>query len=88
MSDSSRFPSRHGQRVSRRVFLHSTSVIPAALASPGLLLPAGTITLTGAAADDDNASGDLDIFKDLTIGGYVTVENRQITINRKPPARW
>jgi CRP/FNR family transcriptional regulator, cyclic AMP receptor protein len=28
------------------------------------------------------------IFRDLTIGGYVTIINRQITINRKPPARW
>jgi len=28
------------------------------------------------------------IFKDLTTGGYVTVVDRQITINRKPPARW
>jgi CRP/FNR family cyclic AMP-dependent transcriptional regulator len=28
------------------------------------------------------------IFRDLTIGGYVTIVNRQITINRKPPARW
>jgi CRP/FNR family cyclic AMP-dependent transcriptional regulator len=28
------------------------------------------------------------IFRDLTAGGYVTVENRFITINKKPPARW
>jgi len=28
------------------------------------------------------------IFRDLTVGGYVTVENRIITINKKPPARW
>lgn len=28
------------------------------------------------------------IFKDLTAGGYITVADRQITINRKPPARW
>jgi hypothetical protein len=28
------------------------------------------------------------IFKDLTVGGYVTVADRVITINRKPPARW
>jgi CRP/FNR family cyclic AMP-dependent transcriptional regulator len=28
------------------------------------------------------------IFRDLTIGGYITVENRYITINKKPPARW
>lgn len=41
-------------------------------------------------ADRVGASRDMisRIFKDLTIGGYVTVENRQITINRKPPARW
>ncbi len=28
------------------------------------------------------------IFRDLTAGGYITVENRRITINKKPPARW
>jgi len=28
------------------------------------------------------------IFRDLTSGGYITVENRYITINKKPPARW
>lgn len=41
-------------------------------------------------ADRVGASRDMisRIFKDLTIGGYVTVDNRQITIHRKPPARW
>ena len=41
-------------------------------------------------ADRVGASRDMisRIFKDLTVGGYVTVENRQITINRKPPPRW
>jgi len=28
------------------------------------------------------------IFRDLTAGGYITVESRYITINKKPPARW
>jgi CRP/FNR family cyclic AMP-dependent transcriptional regulator len=28
------------------------------------------------------------IFRDLTAGGYITVEHRFITINKKPPARW
>jgi CRP/FNR family cyclic AMP-dependent transcriptional regulator len=28
------------------------------------------------------------IFRDLTAGGYISVENRMITINKKPPARW
>jgi CRP/FNR family transcriptional regulator, cyclic AMP receptor protein len=28
------------------------------------------------------------IFRDLTAGGYISVENRYITINKKPPARW
>jgi CRP/FNR family transcriptional regulator, cyclic AMP receptor protein len=28
------------------------------------------------------------IFRDLSAGGYITVENRFITINKKPPARW
>ncbi len=41
-------------------------------------------------ADRVGASRDMvsRIFKDLTTGGYVTVANRQITINRKPPPRW
>ena len=41
-------------------------------------------------ADRVGASRDMvsRIFKDLTTGGYVTVVDRQITINRKPPARW
>jgi len=28
------------------------------------------------------------IFRDLTAGGYITVESRHITINKKPPSRW
>jgi len=28
------------------------------------------------------------IFRDLTIGGYISVENRIVTINKKPPAKW
>jgi CRP/FNR family cyclic AMP-dependent transcriptional regulator len=28
------------------------------------------------------------IFRDLTLGGYISVENRIVTINKKPPARW
>ena len=28
------------------------------------------------------------IFSDLTVGGYISVENRIITINKTPPARW
>jgi len=41
-------------------------------------------------ADRVGASRDMisRIFKDLTVGGYVTVADRVITINRKPPARW
>jgi len=41
-------------------------------------------------ADRVGASRDMvsRIFKDLTTGGYVTVADRQITINRRPPARW
>jgi CRP/FNR family cyclic AMP-dependent transcriptional regulator len=41
-------------------------------------------------ADRVGASRDMisRIFKDLTIGGYVTVTDRVITIHRKPPARW
>ena len=41
-------------------------------------------------ADRVGASRDMvsRIFKDLATGGYVTVVDRQITINRRPPARW
>jgi CRP/FNR family cyclic AMP-dependent transcriptional regulator len=41
-------------------------------------------------ADRVGASRDMvsRIFKDLTKGGYVTVADRRITINRKPPPRW
>jgi CRP/FNR family cyclic AMP-dependent transcriptional regulator len=41
-------------------------------------------------ADRVGASRDMvsRIFKDLTAGGYVTVVDRQITLNRKPPPRW
>jgi CRP/FNR family cyclic AMP-dependent transcriptional regulator len=28
------------------------------------------------------------IFKDLTLGGYITVEQRRITINKTPPRHW
>jgi len=28
------------------------------------------------------------IFRDLTTGGYISVENRIITINKKPPNKW
>ena len=28
------------------------------------------------------------IFRDLTVGGYISVDHRIITINKKPPARW
>jgi CRP/FNR family cyclic AMP-dependent transcriptional regulator len=41
-------------------------------------------------ADRVGASRDMvsKIFKDLTKGGYVSIAERQITINRKPPPRW
>jgi CRP/FNR family transcriptional regulator, cyclic AMP receptor protein len=41
-------------------------------------------------ADRVGASRDMisRIFKDLTAGGYVTVVDRQITLNRRPPPRW
>ena len=28
------------------------------------------------------------IFRDLIAGGYVSVESRMITINKKPPSKW
>ena len=41
-------------------------------------------------ADRVGASRDMisRIFKDLSIGGYITIVDRQITINRRPPQRW
>ncbi len=41
-------------------------------------------------ADRVGASRDMisRIFKGLTTGGYVTVTDRQITLNRRPPSRW
>jgi CRP/FNR family transcriptional regulator, cyclic AMP receptor protein len=41
-------------------------------------------------ADRVGASRDMisRIFKDLTTGGYVTVVDRQITLNRRPPPKW
>jgi len=45
------------------------TLINAAAAGDTILVPPGTIVLTGAAAEDLNASGDLDITKSLTIVG-------------------
>ena len=28
------------------------------------------------------------IFRDLAIGGYITISGKTITINKKPPPRW
>jgi CRP/FNR family transcriptional regulator, cyclic AMP receptor protein len=41
-------------------------------------------------ADRVGASRDMisRIFKDLTIGGYISITDKIITIHRKPPARW
>lgn len=41
-------------------------------------------------ADRVGASRDMvnRIFKELTAGGYLSIENRQIVLNRRPPARW
>ena len=44
MSDTSGYRPRQNRRVSRRVFLHSTSVIPVALAAPALLRPPTAMT--------------------------------------------
>ena len=45
------------------------SLITAAAAGDTILVPPATIVLTGAPGDNANASGDLDILKDLTIVG-------------------
>ena len=46
MSDTSGYRPPQNRRVSRRVFLHSTSVIPAALASPVLVRPLAAMSAT------------------------------------------
>ena len=51
MSDTSAYRPRQNRRVSRRVFLHSTSIIPAALAAPELLRPPAGMTTTSADLD-------------------------------------
>jgi hypothetical protein len=56
MSTTSASRPRQNRRVSRRVFLHSTSVIPAALASPPLLQPLAAVTTT--CADFDVEAGE------------------------------
>ena len=45
------------------------SLINAAAPGDTILVPPGTIVLTGAPGDNANASGDLDILKDLTVVG-------------------
>jgi hypothetical protein len=45
------------------------ALIDAAASGDTIVIPAGTITLTGAAGENVNASGDLDIRKNLTIQG-------------------
>jgi hypothetical protein len=45
------------------------TLMNAAAAGDTIFVPAGTIVLTGAAAENANASGDLDVTKDLTIVG-------------------
>lgn len=44
MSDTAAYRLRQNRCVTRRVFLHSTTLIPAALASPELLRPRSGIT--------------------------------------------
>ena len=53
MSHTSAYPPRRNRRVSRRVFLHSTSVIPAALASSELLRPPARTTMPRADLDGE-----------------------------------
>jgi hypothetical protein len=45
------------------------TLITAAAPGDTIIIPAGTITLQGASAENENASGDLDIDKDLIIRG-------------------
>ena len=53
------------------------------LAIPGKLTQQEIAERVGASRDMVSR-----IFRDLTAGGYISVENRIITINKKPPARW
>jgi CRP/FNR family cyclic AMP-dependent transcriptional regulator len=53
------------------------------LAIPGKLTQQEIAERVGASRDMVSR-----IFRDLTAGGYISVESRIITINKKPPARW
>src|SRR5512146_3318326 len=45
------------------------TLMNAAASGDTIIIPAGTIILTGAPNEDANRSGDLDVLKDLTIQG-------------------
>ena len=81
MSDTSGYQRRPNRRVSRRVFLHSTGIIPAALAGPELLrLPAA---MTGTRANLDLGSVEpcesrLPIVADVPLQPFVSQVTRLI----------
>ena len=81
MSDPSAYRPRQNRRVSRRVFLHSTSIIPAALAAPELLRPPAGMTTTRAVLDAGAAEpceSRLPIVADVPLQPFVAQVTRLI----------
>jgi CRP/FNR family cyclic AMP-dependent transcriptional regulator len=70
-------------RVARLLLNMSVEGADGKLSIPGKLTQQEIAERVGASRDMVSR-----IFRDLTAGGYISVENRIITINKKPPARW
>ena len=70
-------------RVARLLLNMAVDTGDGKLAIPGKLTQQEIAERVGASRDMVSR-----IFRDLTAGGYISVENRIITINKKPPARW
>ena len=81
MSDTSGYQRRSNGRVSRRVFLHSTSIIPAALAAPELMRPPAGTTTTCADLDVgavESCESRLPIVADVPLQPFVSQVTRLI----------
>jgi CRP/FNR family transcriptional regulator, cyclic AMP receptor protein len=70
-------------RVARLLLNMAVDTGDGKLAIPGKLTQQEIAERVGASRDMVSR-----IFRDLTAGGYISVESRVITINKKPPARW
>src|SRR5262245_44515305 len=81
MSKTSASRSRQNRLVSRRIFLHSTSVIPVALASPALLRPLSGVTSPRDALDvaaAEHCEPRLPIVADVPLQPFVAQVTRLI----------